>query len=191
MVQNFSFEKTLIDGVLIVNPFVSGDIRGSFIKDYSKEVFEDAGIRYDLKEIFYSFSVKGVIRGLHFQRIKHQPKLVRCISGHILDAVVDLRIDSPTFKKWISFDLTGENYKAVLVPPGCAHGFLAVKHSMVSYKCAERFFKEYDSGIRWDDSDIGIDWPLELVGGRENLIISEKDTNLKSFRELMENYDEF
>lgn len=191
MLQNFSFEKTSIDRVLIVNPFVSNDIRGTFIKDYSEEIFKAAGIKHKLEEVFYSYSDKGVLRGLHFQRVKHQPKLVRCINGHILDVVVDLRKESPTFKKWLFFNLIGDNYKGILVPPRCAHGFLALEPSMVSYKCAEKFYNEYDSGIKWNDPDINIDWPLELIGGISKLILSDKDNNLQSFRDLIDNYDEF
>ena len=115
-VQHFTFNKTEIDGLIEVTPFNAQDIRGEFIKDYSKEVFEQNGITYNLQEVFYTVSYKGVIRAIHFQREKQQPKLVRCISGHIYDVVVDLRKESPTFKKWLSFDLTGENKKELLIP---------------------------------------------------------------------------
>ena len=102
-VQHFTFNKTEIDGLIEVTPFNAQDIRGEFIKDYSKEVFEQNGITYNLQEVFYTVSYKGVIRAIHFQREKQQPKLVRCISGHVYDVVVDLRKESPTFKKFFIF----------------------------------------------------------------------------------------
>ena len=179
MIQKFDFQKTEIPGLLEITPFNAEDIRGCFTKDYSKEVFEANGIYHDLAEVFYTTSHKGVIRALHFQRIKQQPKLVRCVWGHVWDVVVDLRKDSPTFKKWLSFDLTRRNQKEVLVPSGCAHGYLVLEDSIVSYKCGEKFYGEYDDGILWDDSDIGVEWPLELVGGREKVILADKDKNLQ------------
>ena len=185
MIQKFDFQKTEIPGLLEITPFNAEDIRGCFTKDYSKEVFEANGIYHDLAEVFYTTSHKGVIRALHFQRIKQQPKLVRCVWGHVWDVVVDLRKDSPTFKKWLSFDLTRRNQKEVLVPSGCAHGYLVLEDSIVSYKCGEKFYGEYDDGILWDDSDIGVEWPLELVGGREKVILADKDKNLQSFQELL------
>ena len=148
-INHFAFNKTEIEGLIEVTPFNAQDIRGEFIKDYSKEVFEQNGIEYNLAEVFYTVSYKGVIRAIHFQREKQQPKLVRCISGHVYDVVVDLRKESPTFKKWLSFDLTGENKKELLIPAGCGHGYLVIEPSIVSYKCAEKFYSEYDDGILW------------------------------------------
>lgn len=191
MNTKFNFEKTEIEGLIKVIPFNAEDVRGRFTKDYSKEVFEANGISHNLAEVFYTTSHKGVIRALHFQRVKQQPKLVRCICGHVWDVVVDLRKDSPTFKKWLAFDLTGENNVEVLVPAGCAHGYLVLEHSVVSYKCAEKFYGEYDDGIMWNDPDIGVEWPLDKIGGEQNLILAEKDKNLQSFAQLMENYDKF
>lgn len=191
MNTKFNFEKTEIEGLIKVIPFNAEDVRGRFTKDYSKEVFEANGILHNLAEVFYTTSHKGVIRALHFQRVKQQPKLVRCICGHVWDVVVDLRKDSPTFKKWLAFDLTGENNVEVLVPAGCAHGYLVLEHSVVSYKCAEKFYGEYDDGIMWNDPDIGVEWPLDKIGGEQNLILAEKDKNLQSFAQLMENYDKF
>ena len=108
------------------------------------------------------------------------------------DVVVDLRKDSPTFREWVHFDLTGENRKEILVPAGCAHGYLVLEeHSVVSYKCAEKFYGEYDDGIRWDDPDVGVKWPLELVGGREGVVLAEKDQKLQSFGEFVDTYGGF
>ena len=191
MIQKFAFEKTEIEGLIKVTPFRAEDIRGCFTKDYSKEIFEVNGIHHDLAEVFYTTSYKGVIRALHFQREKQQPKLVRCITGHVYDVVVDLRKDSPTFKKWIGFDLIGEQYIQILVPAGCAHGYLVLEDSIVSYKCAEKFYGEYDDGIMWNDKDIAVKWPLEKIGGEECMIIAEKDKNLQTFSEFVQSYGGF
>ena len=186
MMQKFEFHETEIPGLTEVIPFNVDDVRGCFTKDYSKEVFEQNGISHNLQEVFYTTSHKGVIRALHFQRVMQQPKLIRCIWGHVFDVVVDLRKDSPTFQKWLSFTLTGENHKEVLIPAGCAHGYLVLEKSVVSYKCSEKFYSEYDDGIMWDDPDIGIEWPLEMVGGLENIILADKDKNLQTFAQFME-----
>ena len=191
MVQKFEFRETEISGLIEVTPFNADDIRGCFTKDYSKEVFEANGIKHNLAEVFYTTSYKGVIRALHFQRVMQQPKLVRCINGHVWDVVVDLRKNSPTFKKWLSFDLIGDKHNEILVPAGCAHGYLVLKDSIVSYKCGEKFYGEYDDGILWNDSDIGVEWPLELIGGEENLILADKDKNLQSFAQFMSTYGGF
>lgn len=191
MIQKFEFHLTKLPGVMAITAFNADDIRGCLTKDYSKEVFEANGIHHDLAEVFYTTSHKGVIRALHFQRVKQQPKLVRCIWGHVWDVVVDLRKESPTFRQWLSFDLTGENHREVLIPAGCAHGYLVLEDSIVSYKCSEKFYGEYDDGILWDDPDIGVAWPLELIGGREKLILAEKDKSLQSFAQFMERHGGF
>ena len=191
MITKFDFEETEIPGLIKVTPFNADDVRGCFTKDYSKEVFEANGIQHDLMEVFYTTSYKGVIRALHFQREKQQPKLVRCISGHVYDVVVDLRKDSPTFKKWLVFDLIGTKHNELLVPAGCAHGYLVLEDSIVSYKCSEKFYGEYDDGIMWNDKDIAVEWPLEKIGGESNMIVADKDKNLQTFKEFMERYGGF
>lgn len=191
MIQKFEFHHTEIDGLIEIIPFNADDVRGCFTKDYSKEVFEANGISHDLAEVFYTTSYKGVIRALHFQRVMQQPKLVRCIYGHVFDVVVDLRKDSPTFKKWLAFDLIGEKHNEILVPAGCAHGYLVLEQSIVSYKCSEKFYGEYDDGIMWNDPDLGIEWPLDKIGGLCNIIVSDKDKNLQSFKQFMERYGGF
>ena len=180
----FAFEELSLKGAYLITPFYAPDIRGGFIKDYSLETFAKNGIDYQLKEVFYTISHKGVIRALHFQRIKQQPKLVRCISGHVFDAVVDLRKESPTFKRWLGFDLTGDNMKEILVPAGFAHGYLVLEESIVSYKCAEGFCGEYDGGIMWNDPAIGVRWPMEQLAGSP-IILAEKDKKLMSFDEFL------
>ncbi len=188
MIQKFEFQETEISGLIEITPFNADDIRGCFTKDYSKEVFEANGIRHDMAEIFYTTSYKGVIRALHFQRKKQQAKLVRCIHGHVYDVVVDLRPESPTFKKWLSFDLIGEKHKEILVPGGCAHGYLVLEESIVSYKCNEKFYAEFDDGIMWNDPDIGVEWGLHRIGGANNLILADKDKKLQSFKEFMNKF---
>lgn len=188
MNQKWSFNETAISGLIEITPFNSDDIRGCFTKDYSREVFHANNIQHELAEVFYTTSYKGVIRALHFQRVKQQPKLVRCIFGHIWDVVVDLRKESSTFKEWLSFDLIGEKHNEILVPAGCAHGYLVLEDSIVSYKCSEKFYGEYDDGIRWDDPDIGVKWPLEIIGGKDKVILAEKDKNLQSYKEFMSLY---
>ena len=191
MVQKFEFFKTDIVGLFEINTFNASDLRGCFTKDYSKEVFEQNGINHDLMEVFYTTSFKGVIRALHFQRVKQQPKLIRCIHGHIWDVVVDLRKDSKTFKQWRAFDLSGEVYKEILIPAGCAHGYLVLEDSIVSYKCAEKFYGEYDDGIMWNDPVINVEWPLEEVAGSDKVILADKDKNLQTFDEFIEKYGGF
>ena len=190
-VQSFSFCETAIPGLIEITPFNATDIRGSFTKDYSKEIFEQNGITHDLMEVFYTASYKGVIRAMHFQRVKQQPKLVRCIHGHVYDVVADLRKDSPAFKQWLPFELKGNNQIEILIPAGCAHGYLVLEESIVSYKCAEKFYGEYDDGIMWDDPDLNIAWPLKWIGGIEKLIVADKDKNLQTFQVFMQNYGGF
>lgn len=186
MVQKFKFEELLLKGAYLVEPFCATDLRGSFIKDYSDEIFKNAGIVHELKEVFYTISKKGVIRAIHFQEVNHQPKLVRCISGKVFDVIVDLRPESPTFKKWLGFYLTGENMQELLIPARFGHGYLVLEDSIVSYKCAAAFDGEHDSGIRFDDPDLAIKWPFEEVGGKDALIMADKDKNLQSLGEYIE-----
>lgn len=190
MLQKFEFQPLDLEGAYLIKPFFATDDRGGLIKDYNVDTFRANGIDHDLKEVFYTISKRGVIRATHFQLVKEQPKLVRCISGHVYDVIVDLRPGSATYGQWRGFDLTGENTLSLLVPGGFGHGYLVLEDSVVSYKCAEVFYGEGDSGIMYDDPDIGIDWPFEKIGGRENMIISQKDLNLMSFREYTEKMEQ-
>lgn len=187
----WEFNETGFSGVYKITPFFADDIRGGFIKDYSREVFLENGIKYDLSEVFYTVSHKGVIRAMHFQRVKQQPKLVRCIHGSVYDVIIDLRKDSPTFMQWEGFFLSGDNRTELLIPGGFGHGYLVLEDSIVSYKCAEKFYGEYDGGIKFDDPALGIKWPYELIGGKENVIVAEKDEHLPLLKEFLENYGNF
>lgn len=185
MIQKFEFQKLDLGDAYLIKPFCATDERGGFIKDYNIDMFKQNGVEHDLKEVFYTISKRGVIRAIHFQLVKQQPKLVRCISGHVYDVIVDLRPESPTLGQWRGFHLTGDNMNSLLIPPYFGHGYLVIEDSIVSYKCAEVFYGEGDSGIKYDDLDINIRWPFDEIGGEDNLIISKKDMSLMSYKEYL------
>ena len=169
----FEFVKTSIPGVILVKPRVFGDERGFFMETYKKSDFEKAGIDTDFVQDNHSKSVKGVLRGLHYQlEPEAQGKLVRCIRGKIFDVAVDIRRGSPTFGKWIGVELSEENKLMLWIPKGFAHGFLTLsEEAEIVYKVSgAEYSPEHDRGIRWNDPDIGIKWPLE-----GEPILSEKD----------------
>lgn len=173
--------KTEIEDVLIVEPKAFGDNRGWFMESYSKRDFEAAGIMANFVQDNRSFSSKkGIIRGLHFQRNPMcQAKLLTCLKGEILDVAVDLRKDSPTYKKWISVKLSAENKKQIFIPKGFAHGFLTLTDDVeIMYKCDEFYSPESDGGIRFDDPEIGVDW------GIKDPILSEKDKNAPFLKDI-------
>ncbi len=180
--QKFSFEMTEIEDLIIINPFAMKDDRGSFVKYFEKGIFKENGIDFTPYESFESTSKRGVIRGLHFQTIKPQAKLVRVSYGKIFDVAVDLRKNSPTLGKWCGCELTNENKKAFYIPKGFAHGFLTLSETaIVSYTCEEKYLNEYDNGIIWNDKDINISWPIENL----NLIVSNKDKKLQEFSRFL------
>lgn len=179
MIQQFRCLEQKIAGVFEITPFLATDERGYMIKDYSRNIFRDNGISFEPVETLKIFSHKNVLRGLHFQRVKIQAKLVQCISGRIWSAVVDLRHNSNTFGKWISVDIDCENGKELLIPGGCAFGTLAMSDSLISCELDENYYPEYDDGILWNDSVIEVQWPLESLNG--NVVVSEKDKQLQSF----------
>lgn len=182
MTHNFELRETEIPGLMKIVPFYAEDERGDFTKDFSSEIFEKTGINFVVNETMYASNHFGVLRGLHFQREYPQEKLVRCVCGHIWDVVADLRRVSPTYKKWLAFDLTGQNRLELLVPKGCAHGYLVLEEgSIVAYKCSGKYYNSYDSGIVWNDPDISVDWNLSRIGGAEKVIVSDKDRRLQSF----------
>ena len=183
MSQKFKFIETELSGAYLICPFVAEDNRGAFIKDYNYDLFKQHGINHELKEVFYTVSHKGVIRAIHFQLVKQQAKLVRCVKGKVYDVIVDLRKDSATFGKWIAYELSEENHLSLYIPQFFGHGYLVLEDAIVSYKCAENFYAEGDSGIKYNDPDINIKWPFEKIGGEDKLIISEKDKTLMSFND--------
>ena len=176
MITKFSFEELDLKGAYKIQPFFATDERGGFVKDYNIDIFKLNGIEHELKEVFYTISKRGVM-------VKQQAKLVRCISGHVYDVIADLRPESPTFGQWRGFHLTGDNQVELYIPQYFGHGYLVIEDSVVSYKCGEVFYGEGDSGIMYNDHDLAIEWPMELIGGIENLIISAKDKQLMSFND--------
>ena len=183
MIQKFDFQEMDLKSAYIIKPFYATDERGGLIKDYNIDTFRENGIEYELKETFYTFSKKGVIRAIHFQLEKPQPKLMRCISGRVLYVIVDLRLESETFGQYRSMELRGDDPKCILCPAGFGQGYLVLEDSIMSYKAADVFYGPGDAGIMYDDPEIDIEWPFELIGGKENLIISDKDLKLMSFEE--------
>ena len=181
--QALEFTKLALSSAYLIRPFCAEDNRGSFIKDYNETKFRENGIDFDMKEVFYTVSKKGTLRGLHFQLNKQQAKLVRCIKGHVFDVIVDLNPKSNTFGQWQGFHLTEENQYELYVPKYFAHGYLVIEDSIVSYKCDEEFYAQGDSGIKYDDEDLAVAWPYYLIGGQENIILSEKDKQLMIFKD--------
>ena len=155
---------------------VFGDDRGYFFESYRKKTFEDLGISSDFVQDNESFSVKGTLRGLHFQSEPYaQAKLVRFALGKVMDVAIDLRPNSPTFGKHHTVILDAKRHNLFLIPTGFAHGFLALEDSVFSYKCTNYYNKASEGGILWNDPELNIDWQIE------NPIVSEKDKLLPNF----------
>lgn len=177
--SNFNFIKTDIDGVIIVETKVFGDNRGYFMETYEERKFYEGGITVKFVQDNQSKSTKGVLRGLHFQKTHPQAKLVRVIKGEVYDVAVDLRKDSPTYGKYVGAILSEENKKQFFIPRGFAHGFLVLSdEAEFCYKCDDFYHPEDEGGLMWNDSEIGIDWPID---GIDNLNLSEKDMKNPSF----------
>ena len=172
------FNKTELDGVVIVTPKVFGDERGFFMETYNIKDFVAAGIPEGFIQDNHSRSSKGVLRGLHYQYPNWQGKLVRVLRGEVFDVAVDIRSQSPTFGRWVGVTLSEENKQQLYVPPGFAHGFCVTSETAdVAYKCTTTYRPEEEVSIRWDDPDIGIEWPLE------NPSLSDKDIKGLSLKE--------
>jgi dTDP-4-dehydrorhamnose 3,5-epimerase len=180
------FIETEIPGVVIFEPRVFEDSRGYFYESYNEQVFHDAGITNKFVQDNQSRSVKGVLRGLHFQRDPMaQAKLVRVTEGEVLDVAVDIRKGSPTYGKHVSVRLSAQNRKQLFIPRGFAHGFVVLSETAeFLYKCDNLYSKEHDAGIRFDDPSLGIDWLLE----KDLLMVSEKDTGLPWLKDLSNNF---
>ena len=173
--------ETSIAGLVEIFPRVFQDDRGFFFESYNEEAFRKLGLPTNFVQDNQSFSIKGVVRGLHFQNAPFaQGKLVRVISGRVLDVAVDIRPDSPTFGKHEVFELRSDTNNMAYIPEGFAHGFVALEDSVFSYKCTNVYNKGAESGLLWNDPDLGIDW------GVENPIVSEKDIFLPTFKALFE-----
>jgi dTDP-4-dehydrorhamnose 3,5-epimerase len=168
------FTPTKLSGVYSVELAVHGDNRGWFSETYNREAFARAGLNYEFVQDNHSYSaLKGTLRGLHLQKPPYaQAKLVRCARGAVLDVVVDLRKDSPTYKQWVGVELSEENHKSLMIPRGFAHGFVTLRpDTEVCYKVDNPYDKASEAGILFNDPDIGVDW------GVQNPVLSEKDRN--------------
>jgi|SRR5471030_1262582 len=176
-----NFIKTNIRDVIIFEPKVFGDERGFFLESFNEQIFEDAiGKKVSFVQDNHSKSCKGVLRGLHFQWAPYsQGKLIRCIAGSIFDVAVDIRPESIDFGKWVCVELTAENKKQLWIPEGFAHGFLTMSDAAeVLYKTTEYYSPKHECGIKWDDTDIGVPWPLTDV------LLSKKDKESKKLNEI-------
>jgi dTDP-4-dehydrorhamnose 3,5-epimerase len=176
------FIKTEISDVYIIEPSVFGDNRGYFLESFNLEKFEENIYPIKFVQDNESKSSKGVLRGLHFQKPPfEQAKLVRCIEGRVLDVAVDIRKESPTYGKHLAVELSGENKRQLFIPRGFAHGFSVLSESAIfAYKVDNTYAPESDSGIRFDDKELNIDWGLS----EEEIQLSAKDKNLILFKDL-------
>lgn len=170
-----------IEGLYIIEPSVFGDERGYFMETYNQNDFKEAGLDMVFVQDNQSMSVKGVLRGLHFQKEFPQGKLVRVVRGKVFDVAVDLRTSSKTYGKWFGVELSAENKKQFYIPEGFAHGFLVLSdEAEFCYKCTDFYRPGDEGGMAWNDPEIGIAWPVEEG---MDLIISEKDQNWLGFQE--------
>ena len=182
----FNFIETGIEEMFVVEPTVFEDNRGYFMETFQEKDFKDAG--HDLKFVQdnQSKSTKGVLRGLHLQVNHPQGKLVRVIKGKVFDVGVDLRANSPTYGKWYGEILSEDNKKQLYIPPKFAHGFLVLSdEAEFLYKCTEFYHGDDESGIMWNDEDIGIKWPLDDI---DEVILSDKDKEWKTLKESQISY---
>lgn len=177
---------TNLPGVLIIEPGVFQDARGFFLETYSARRYEGAGVVGPFVQDNHSRSLKGTVRGLHLQVTKPQGKLMRAVSGSMLDVAVDVRVGSPTFGKWTSALLSGDNFKQLYVPPGFAHGFAVLSDLVdVEYKCTDYYDANDELTVRWNDPAIGIDWPVKdptlSVRDRNALLLTELTDRLPRY----------
>lgn len=174
---------TEIEGVKIIEPKVFNDSRGFFFESFNDQKFHEALGVINFIQDNESYSRKGVLRGLHFQSSPFsQAKLVRCVQGKVLDVVVDLRNDSPSFKKWISVELSSDNKRQLFVPRGFAHGFVVLSdYAVFAYKVDNMYSKDHEGGIIFNDPDLSIDWVID----ESELILSEKDLQLPLLKDIL------
>lgn len=179
--QKFTFRPLAIPEIILIETRKFDDNRGFFVETYNKKEFEEGGITENFVQDNYSFSYKGVVRGLHFSKPPHQTaKLVRCVEGKILDVAVDVRPDSKTFGKWVSEILSEENKNMLFIPKGFAHGFCVITEKAgVSYKVTDYYYPESEVGIIFNDPNLNINWP------KGDYILSEKDKKLGTFKDLL------
>ncbi len=172
--------ETRLEGPVLVEPVIHGDQRGFFQESYRRNVYEELGIVGEFVQDNHSRSRAGVVRGMHFQIGAGMAKLVRCATGAILDVVVDLRKGSPSFGQWEAYELNDENLHQLYVPRGFAHGFCVTSDSAdVLYKCDAYYDESIERGIKYDDPDVGVDWPDDI-----ELFPSDRDANAPLLRDV-------
>jgi len=172
--------ETRLDGPVLIEPTVHPDSRGFFHETYRRDVYTTLGVDAEFVQDNHSRSARGVVRGMHFQVGEGQAKLIRCARGSIFDVVVDLRRGSPTFGEWEGVQLDDERLLQLYVPVGFAHGFCVTSEvADVVYRCSSYYGGEIERGIRFDDPDVGIEWPSEL-----KLLPSERDVSAPLLREV-------
>ncbi len=172
--------ETKLPGVYLIDPDVFGDARGWFMESWSKRKFEEGGLYVDFLQDNHSYSAeKGTLRGLHYQlNPMAQAKLLRATRGTIFDVVVDIRKGSPNYAKWVGYELSAENKRQLFIPRGFAHGFITLTDDVeVQYKADNYYAPDCDGNIRWDDPEIGIQWPIEPI------ILSDKDEKAPLLKE--------
>lgn len=178
--MKYKFQELSLQGAFLIDPFSTGDIRGGFIKYFEQIEYEKMGLKIKIDESFASTSAKNVIRGLHFQLNQPQAKLVSVLYGKVWDVIVDLRPQSLTYKQWMSVELSAENHKVLYIPRGFAHGFASLEdQTTMLYMCDGKYDKETDTGIRFDDKEIGVEWQVK----ESERIYSKRDKGLMSFSE--------
>jgi dTDP-4-dehydrorhamnose 3,5-epimerase len=171
--------QTAIADVLVIEPVVRRDARGFFVEVWQGERYRSAGIGLPFVQDNHSRSSRGTLRGLHYQIQQPQGKLVRVAAGEVFDVAVDLRRSSPTFGRWVGAVLSGENHHQLWIPPGLAHGFYVLSETAdLLYKCTDLYAPQYDRTLKWDDPDVGVDWPV--VG---TPLLSAKDQAGASLRD--------
>ena len=181
-----TFKKLSLEGLIEITPRVFHDVRGFFFESYSEITFRDNVLDLHFVQDNHSFSHKGVIRGLHFQKPPYQQgKLIRVISGRVLDVAVDIRPESDTFGEHITLELSSQKANMLWIPPGFAHGFVALEDSIFVYKCTGLYEKQAEDGIIWNDPDLDIDWQVT------NMVVSDKDKEFRLFKDNQEAFKGF
>jgi len=176
-----NFLPTELPGLLIIEPDVYRDARGFFLETFHEKKYHEGGIDAVFVQDNHSRSLRGTLRGLHAQRTHPQGKLIRVIEGEIYDVAVDIRKNSPTFKRWVGVTLSAENFRQMYIPPGFAHGFCVTSDfAEIEYKCTDFYDPKDEIGIHWSDPDIGVKWPLT------DPILSKRDKEAPRLRDLLD-----
>jgi dTDP-4-dehydrorhamnose 3,5-epimerase len=179
-----NIEPTHLPGVLLIEPTVFGDQRGFFKESWSRQKFAERGLMLDFVQDNVSLSRRGILRGLHFQNPNPQGKLVQVLQGEVFDVAVDIRRGSPTFGQWYGARLSAENHLQLYIPEGFAHGFCVLSETaLFAYKCTDLYNPKAEHSLRWDDPDIGIDWPID-----QPPMLSAKDEAARYLRDMPEEF---